>query len=213
MLIRNQRTQRILLILSTLGLGWLIFGHLLHVPLLNMLDTLSQSLTIEQVPSIFAWLTFIPYLFGHPFGTLVIFTTLLFCLWGFKYKIPAAWLALSLLASEVVLLIADLLLTGLTQPHHFFNHTVFWLTWLYSSLAIFVLPEIKRWRLRLLNQLLLLVTWLAGISHALLTPAGTFTNCLAGWWLALVCLTLAEHWYIKGAPWASRFNGFHNSWY
>lgn len=213
MLIRNYRTQRLLLFLATTGLLVLIVGHLVQTPLLNMLDTLSQSLTLAHLPTFLVWLTGLPYFISHGLVALLIFIILLFFLWGFKYKIPATWLGLSLLASQVGLTLLNWVLAGLTQPLPFFNRPVFWLTWLYSCLAIFVLPEIRRWRWRILSQLLLGLSWLAGITHALLTSTGTFTNCLAAWWLALVSLMLAEHWYLKAAPWASRFNGFRNSWY
>lgn len=217
MLIRNIQTQKWLLGLSAFGFVSLTLFMLFHNTWVSLLDTVTVELHTKMLPKPINFIFNFIYSFNVGFLVFISVFLFVFFLWGFKFKIPAAWVALTSLASFIILLFINLIVThnvsgtSLTYP----SHAPFWVTLLYSYWAIFVQPELtflrKRWRFTI--AALWIIIWLVTVIYTLFQPQTAFSDVLAGWFLALICLEGSEMLYVRYIPIAVKMPIFHHSWY
>ncbi|WP_027698717.1 hypothetical protein [Weissella oryzae] len=196
---------------------FLIVGSNLFLPspLLNIIDNFTFNFQNLFLPT---WLLTIaaPFTwFSHGFGNAILIFLLIFLLWGFKYKIPAAWLLLTNLSGWLLISMLTLLL-----KHHiaggetaFPNVAIFFTTLLITYLYNIVLPELTKVRYQILLQIFCILTFLTTIVYEIGHRIAVPTDLLAGWLLALIWLSLAELMYVKYAKPMRRRVIFRNSWY
>lgn len=217
MLIRNIRTQKWVLGLSSFGFLSLTLLMLFHNTWISLLDTVTVQLNTKMLPNVLNFFFNFVYSFNTGFLVFIVIFLFMFFLWGFKFKIPAAWIGLTSVASFIILSFVNLIIPhtvsamSLTYP----AHAPFWVTLIYSYWAIFVQPEItvlpRRWRLGL--PVLALLIWLMTITYSLFQPSIAFSDVIAGWLLALMCLEGSEMLYVHYVPVAIKMPIFKKSWY
>jgi len=217
MLIRNIQTQKLILGLSAFAFLSLTLMVLLHNSWISLLDTVTVQLAPTMLPKFLSTVLNIFYSFSvGPFAFIVIFLFVFF-LWGFKFKIPAAWVAITSIGGFIILNVVNLIIPHYVSGIHtkYPAHAAFWITLFYSFWVIFVQPELsvlrKSWFYGL--EALWLVAWIGTMLFSLFQVNITFSDVIAGWFLALIVLEGSEMLYVKYAETASRMPFFQNSWY
>jgi hypothetical protein len=184
-------------------------------PIIATLDGLIQEFGTGMVPN---WLLIIAtpfYWIGHGLVNLLVVFALAFFLWGFKFKIPAAWLFLTNLSGALLIGILSLIF-----KHHtlrgtsvYPNHETFFVILLAAFLFIIVIPEIQRTWLAWVGRILTVLGVLLVLLKTVFVAPTTLSDAFAGIIFAFLWLLIAEEYYARKAAWYHRFNGFHNSWY
>ncbi|MCW0952656.1 hypothetical protein OIT44_01010 [Weissella ceti] len=217
MIIRNLQTQKWLLGLSAFSFVSLTLFMLFHNPWISLLDTVTAQLNTKMLPKLINFLFNIIYSFNTGFLAFIVIFLMAFFLWGFKFKIPAAWIGFTSAAGFIVLSLVNLII-----PHHVAGlsltypaHAPFWVTLIYSYWVIFIQPELtilrKRWRWGLAS--FWVVAWLITMLYSLFQPNVAFSDILAGWFLAVMWLEASEMLYVRYVPIAIKMPVFYNSWY
>lgn len=214
MLIQNLKTQKWLIGIGLFGFLSLILMKLLHNTWLSLLDTVTIQLNTKMLPSYIRVPFNLSYSFNTGFLVFLVLFLFVFFLWGFKFKIPAAWVAFTSIGGAIILMLCNLILNSIMQQT-FPAHAAFWVTLTYSFWAIFVQPELtelrRRWHWSIAT--LWLFIWGSTMMYSLFQPTVAFSGVLAGWFLAIVWLETSELLYVRYADIASKMPIFHNSWY
>lgn len=217
MLIRNIQTQKWLLGLSSFGFLSLTLFMLFHNTWISLLDTVTVQLNTKMLPKAANFIFNIIYSFNIGFLVFIVIFLFVFFLWGAKFKIPAAWIIFTSVASLLILTIVNFIVphtvsgNSLSYP----AHAPFWVTLIYSFWAIFVQPELgglkKMWRITL--PIMALLFWCITMIYSLFQPGIAFSDIFAGWFLALMCLEGSEMLYVRYLPIAIKMPIFKKSWY
>lgn len=217
MLIRNIKTQKWVLGLSSFGFISLTLLMLFHNTWISLLDTVTVQLNTKMLPKAANFIFNIIYSFNTGFLIFLVIFLFVFFLWGAKFKIPAAWIIFTSISGLIVLTLVNIIIphvvtgTKLTYP----AHAPFWVTLVYSYWVIFVQPEIvgmkKQWRWGL--PTFALIAWCITMLYSLFQPNIAFSDVFAGWFLALMCLEGSEMLYVRYLPIAIKMPIFKKSWY
>lgn len=214
MLIQNLKTQKWLLGISSFGFLSLMLMKLFHNTWLSLLDTVTIQLEPKMLPNYLRIPFNLFYSFNTGFLVFVVMFLFVFFFWGFKFKIPAAWVGFTSIGGAIILIIFNLMLNGITHQT-FPAHAAFWVTLIYSFWVIFVQPELttlrRRWHWSIAT--LCLIIWGSTMLYSLFQPGLAFSGILAGWFLAIIWLEACEILYVRYAHIASKMPIFHNSWY
>ena len=215
MIIKPSKSRLIMLIISVLAFLILTISTFVSASTLTLIDSTEQNFLDSLAPASLSTLTkpFVLFSHGLLFG-LVIFA-LAFLLWGFKFKIPAAWIVLTTISGWLLINIFSLIfhhrLAG--QVTQFPAHTMFFVTLLYFFLSEIVVPELKSFPRQIAGQIIILTGWILTFIGTILSTNYTFSDAVAGWLLAIAWLQLAAQFYGNYAPRAYLMNGLSNSWF
>jgi hypothetical protein len=140
---------------------------------------------------------------------------IVFFMWGFKFKIPAAWLFVTNVGGIIIIQFSSMLLSHKTISGSLIypNHAVFSAVLFANYLLVLLIPEIKSTLLAWLARLTTLLFVLLVIVYVLAHQLAGISDVTAGILLAITWFMLSEEYYVSRAAWYSRFNGFRNSWY
>ena len=215
MIIKPSKSRLIILIISILAFLILTISTFLGASLLTLIDSAEQNFLDSMAPASLSALTKPFVLFSHGLLFALVIFVLAFLLWGFKFKIPAAWIVLTTISGSLLINIFSLIfphrLAG--QATQFPAHTIFFVTLLYFFLSKIVVPELKSFPRQIAGQIIILTGWILTFIGTILSTNYTFSDAVAGCLLAIAWLQLAAQFYGNYAPRAYRMNGFSNSWF